>query len=379
MRHLTIDNLGPINGHFQMNLDPKLSILIGEQATGKSTIARIVHYCLMYVGHEISDGLGCEPKPDITHFEAMQQYLRKNYDSGDVLFSEGNYEFRFNAKDGFVPKSNEDILSALNTFEGASALYIPAGRSMIPLLFESYAAAKNIRVDPFFDQYLLFLDGLRKDSLVSMYDLLDNALKYSALPVNEDTTKAAIILMENILKGRYHNENGEVRIIYDRKASVPLISASSGQQEIIYILLSLLFVLLNPMDFTIVIEEPEAHIYPAAQKLFIELLAHVINATNSRVIITTHSPYILTATNLLIHSAKVENRIKDKKSIVSPMARIEPHNVNAILLERNGKFSYRSIIDKKTGLISAEEIDTVSEVIEKGMSDLVDLEVKHGL
>jgi len=47
----------------------------------------------------------------------------------------------------------------------------------------------------------------------------------------------------------------------------------------------------------------------------------------------------------------------------------------AYVLERNGHFSYRSIIDEGTGLIDAGEIDTVSELINQNMSDLIDLEV----
>ncbi len=116
-----------------------------------------------------------------------------------------------------------------------------------------------------------------------------------------------------------------------------------------------------------------------AQKLVMEFIARVINATGSHVIITTHSPYILTATNLLIHSASVENKIKDEKIVVDPMARIDSKDVNAFLLSRNGKFSYKSIIDEESGFIAAEEIDTVSELIDKEMSDLVNLEVTHGL
>ena len=42
MRKISIENLGPIDGRFEMDLDKKLTILIGEQATGKSTIARFV-------------------------------------------------------------------------------------------------------------------------------------------------------------------------------------------------------------------------------------------------------------------------------------------------------------------------------------------------
>ena len=163
----------------------------------------------------------------------------------------------------------------------------------------------------------------------------------------------------------------------DEENMVPVSDASSGQQEILYILMALFFALIHPKPRTIIIEEPEAHLYPVSQKLIMELVARVINSTGNHVIITTHSPYSLTASNLLIHSAKVENKVHDENIIIDPVARLNPDDVSAYLLERNGSFSYRSIIDIESGLIAAEEIDTVSELIDKGMSELVDLEVKY--
>ena len=44
MSKILIENLGPVE-HFEEDVDDKLLILIGEQASGKSTIAKAVFFC----------------------------------------------------------------------------------------------------------------------------------------------------------------------------------------------------------------------------------------------------------------------------------------------------------------------------------------------
>ena len=44
MSRILIENFGPIE-YFEEQVDDKLMILIGEQASGKSTIAKTVFFC----------------------------------------------------------------------------------------------------------------------------------------------------------------------------------------------------------------------------------------------------------------------------------------------------------------------------------------------
>jgi hypothetical protein len=308
----------------------------------------------------------------------IRQYFTNNYGngSGEVRFIDNDMEFMFGAGTEFEV-SKPDIAKEI---VDSSAIYIPAGRSTIPLLFESYLAAKEIKVDPFFEYFLAFLDGKRMEHRLSLDKILVKATGKSLTPIDMVNANDVVKLMGEILKGEYYfDDQGEEWIKCRDGSSVRLNVASSGQQEVLFILMTLFHVLCEMKPYTIIIEEPEAHIYPRAQKLFMELLVRIINATNSNVIVTTHSPYILTSANLLIHSAKVESVIKNDNPVVEPMARLNQNDVCAFMMERNGDFMYRSIIDNDTGLISAEEIDAVSDIIDKGMSDLITLEVQHGL
>jgi AAA15 family ATPase/GTPase len=383
---ITINNFGPVNKKFEMNLDKKLTILIGEQATGKSTIARAVYYCILRVLDTVTDINGFENDSLKKHIDAVQKYFRRNYNCGEIGLNYNGENQSFKITDRINTDIPPNHSNKYSNFGGEHAIYIPAGRSTIPLLFESYAAAKNIHVDPFLDEFLLHLDVLRRNYTKSMQDRLSEALASIGAPIfcppfqiNEDIGYTAIDLINRILKGKYHYEKGNERIIHGNDVSTPITVASSGQQECLYILLTLFDMLFNQKSYTIIIEEPEAHLYPAAQQLFMELIALVIYGTGCRVIITTHSPYILTSANLLIHSGKVESKINNDGAIIKPLLRLNPDDVNAYMLERNGDFSYRSIMDDETGLIRAEEIDSVSDFIDIKMSELINLEVMHGL
>ena len=119
----------------------------------------------------------------------------------------------------------------------------------------------------------------------------------------------------------------------------------------------------------LIIEEPEAHLYPSAQFELVKLIALVANTTDSQVFITTHSPYILSAFNLLTYSGKVEKDNSD--GLITASQRINPDKLAAFKLEKG---ICRNIYNSDEGLIAAEEIDTASQKINTLFDKLIDKE-----
>jgi predicted ATPase len=133
------------------------------------------------------------------------------------------------------------------------------------------------------------------------------------------------------------------------------------------------------------IEEPEAHLYPEAQKEVTEMVTRVFNEFNGniQIVITTHSPYILTSFNNLIHAnivkekigdnSKQKNRIKniigDEKNIIN----YKDVSAFAMQYKKNGNM-IKSIMDTETNLINAKEIDDVSYELVKDFDKLSKLE-----
>lgn len=112
-------------------------------------------------------------------------------------------------------------------------------------------------------------------------------------------------IARQIIKGSYKNENGRESIQVDDKNYVFLGNASSGQQESIRIIQDMIFILCTKIDSIRFVEEPEAHIYPEAQKLLIELMVLIANHCHTQMIVTTHSPYVLSTFNNMLYYSKV--------------------------------------------------------------------------
>ena len=84
--------------------------------------------------------------------------------------------------------------------------------------------------------------------------------------------------------------------------------ASSGQQEAVWILNVLFYYLVHGEKTYFIVEEPESHLYPDAQKLITEFIALVKNAGN-QIMLTTHSPYILGTLNNLLYANKISSQV----------------------------------------------------------------------
>lgn len=183
-----------------------------------------------------------------------------------------------------------------------------------------------------------------------------------------------------MLRGDYVNESDGEKLYYSDREYVKLMYASSGQQEVLWILLLIFIRILEQRKVFLVLEEPEAHLFPSAQKDIIELIALLINSTGSTVFITTHSPYILTSINLSVYSAKVENRILSSTTpIVKKLLRISPNQMDAFIIDNSNGFIFNSIKDKDEQLIDATQIDGISNFINQATERIMDLEIQHDM
>ncbi|MEZ4657994.1 MAG: AAA family ATPase [Caldilineaceae bacterium] len=146
--------------------------------------------------------------------------------------------------------------------------------------------------------------------------------------VKSQALQLVIEKIEKILHGNYqHDDQGE-KIYYDVNSYVYLNNAPSGQQEVIRILQDAFLIILDNESAFRVIEEPEAHLYPLAQKQLMEVLALVLNSTDSQFIITTHSPYILSIVNNLLFATRVAKMnplaTDEVESVIPKLSWIDP-------------------------------------------------------
>ncbi|WP_300764202.1 MULTISPECIES: AAA family ATPase [Helicobacter] len=126
------------------------------------------------------------------------------------------------------------------------------------------------------------------------------------------------------------------------------------------------------------IEEPELSLFPNMQKKLVEHLSKIFNQKkNIHIAFSTHSPYILSALNCLLLAQEVVSKnqnLKEKvENIIPSRFWLDIKRFDAFKI-KNGEV--KSIIDKETKLILADEIDEVSEEIGEMFDSLLDLEYK---
>lgn len=244
-----------------------------------------------------------------------------------------------------------------------SAIYAPAARSFFSQVEDSLFTylSNSRRLDPVVEDFGSYLKWVK--------DNHQKSKKFEAQ--NEYLEK----LYKDLLKGRYVRSQNEELIEHPDGRTVPIAAASSGQQEIMPLCLILNDIAHSPSTPRLfIIEEPEAHLHPAAQKTIIEAIVHAAELSNGKVIVTTHSPYVLSVVNNLYLAGKVKNNDQDvgenviESTTLQFGSTIGQKKLSAYCLCNGGAFD---LIDADVDLINAEIIDDVSIMLSQDFDKLL--------
>lgn len=248
-----------------------------------------------------------------------------------------------------------------------SQFFIPAGRSFFANIQKNIFSflSDNRSLDPFLIEFGSFYEGLKR-----FYTRETNV---------EKTDKEFDDIIFQILNSKYQREKEKDFLVHNDHRKVNLSNASSGQQETLplVVILKVLNELQSDYGATIYIEEPEAHLFPIAQKAMVKLLARTFNSKNSKfqIIVTTHSPYILASFNNLLQAGRLSKLKPDEEKniskIVSKQEQISPDLLSAYSLNLGKKVD---LIDDESKLISQTILDSVSNEISIEFGNLLDIE-----
>lgn len=256
-----------------------------------------------------------------------------------------------------------------------SSIFIPASRSFFANLQKNVFSflANNIVVDPFIKEFGSVYESSK--SFYSMPSVVISKEGQNFLPLRKEIKEE----IEKILVGQYIYEDNQDWII-SGKRKINLANASSGQQEV----LPMLVVLSAPYyyragvdPFTFFIEEPEAHLFPVSQRRLIGIFSRLYKAIGHNFLLTTHSPYILTALNNLIMASNLieEKKTKLNGEIKQAIGADEPikfEDVGAYTIENGG---LKNILNQETRLIGSSVIDSVSDEFDRVFDKLMALEL----
>lgn len=410
----------------------KILVLIGEQASGKSTVAKLVYFFKtiqddFFVQVYESGNVDLEQliqtkfrnffgiikdefdlsfwfdenktiriKGSNTENNKVNISISNLLDNKEVLNIEEIAKKLLNGEssyeDDLVKKSERNRLikqlrTAINNIFNANQednLYVIAGRNVTVSysdIFEQYLDSKIRRnidngksPDSTDEQLMLrFIEKVKYikqdfkkvgsfQGFYSRYDNLENTKNQnSTLQKIDDQSR-------KILKSNYRfiSDVEELRL-EGKEIAIALSDASSGQQEVIRILQDLFLVVLYENKFLRIIEEPEAHLFPIAQKELIELLALAVNyQPENQLIIATHSPYILSVFNNLLFANEVVAKGASLKNEVATVIEedfwLKAEDFRAYTL--GGEEAYcESIMSEDGGMIDQNYLDEVSEIL----------------
>ena len=188
--------------------------------------------------------------------------------------------------------------------------------------------------------------------------------------------------IEKLIKGRYVCTSDDEERLY--LPDEPLQGgkyilfhlASSGQQEVAW-LLNIIAYYLDAYNRTggktmFIIEEPETHLYPTAQKELMEIIAFIANQLQS-FFITTHSPYVLGSLNNLLYAANQPKRLKKKIAEIIP-EKYQLKKIDAFYLKNGGMEP--AIDNDMKPLIENGLIDDVSHELNDEIDRMIDLKYR---
>lgn len=365
---LVIRNFGPIT-----NLDiefRRLTLFIGNQGSGKSTLSKLLTICrdmrwwLQLLENPESD----EIRKPFFNFGINEYFMDDSYikysmgglvikyeegvfsivsndigkDEISVYFEYLNKKFGY-SQDSSSSSETDDVEQAFMEANARMILYNPAERNLVGNLSEATASLWSAGIP--LPKPLLEYMGLfeRATKLFPRYEI-------------------PIFKVDFVKK-----DNKNMIELSGKDKLISLSASSSGLQSAIPMLMVIDFALKTNCFDSFVIEEPEQNLFPKNQ---FEMLGFVTTRlwTNQRrqFIITTHSPYMLSSLNVLMLAYKlqhIEEVREEAEKIIVPGNTVNPDDVAVYSLDPENEEYCKSLISEKTGLVSGNELDSVSELI----------------
>lgn len=386
--HLTIKNFGPIP---EADVDiRRVTIFIGSQGSGKSTISKLLTIfrdifwrCAVireeneYVMNSFSDF-------QIDKYFTKETYFKYTNVSGEIYIE--YVSGKFTCK--HVALNQEELLDdQLELVNKALIFFLQKmGYDSITDV-KGTSEQKMLRAN---NRTLLYIPAeriLAGQLSTSIFSLVSNKIPLSNpvmeyLSFFENARKKFPSYSIPFLKTQYKFEDGEEKVVVrsedGRQKTLNLSDCSSGLQSVLPLLMVLEYCSQLDCFDSFVMEEPELNLFPSNQR---ELLNFILSRYDKRInmVITTHSPYVLSILNNFLFAAQLAKNPNIDKSkldkIVAKSAQLDISDCAVYSLGKaDGQDSYCvSIISDETGLIDVNFLDAVSTEIGKDFDEMQNL------
>ena len=368
MIKIKINNFGPIikgyqeaKGYLHIN---KFTMFIGPQASGKSTVAKLVSTLLWLEKDLIRWGIKeKELKKESflknhLKYQNIHKYLKKNTFidfKGDVYF----FQYK-NEKFTYRKQDSEKI------YKLPKIMYVPAERNFLSIV-DRPALMKSLP-----STLYTFLDEFEnaKKKLKGDVELPINNIKFNF----QKTNSISSVVGEGYKVSLSEAASGLQSLIplyivssyladsIDKKSDPSIVEKSIKERkkvreeiesvisnieiddEIKNILINIIASRLKNSHFVNIVEEPEQNLFPDSQKqILFELIKFANMFEDNKLIITTHSPYLINYLSLAIKAKSLKEKINGNtklknqlECIVPEYAYLSPEDLSIYELNNDG-------------------------------------------
>ena len=411
MATIQIQNIGPIVDTGVIELRA-INLFIGKQSSGKSTLLKILCFC-RWIDKQVAIGSRKKDKSAsyvYSHYSRFIKELMHFYRFNESFFT-AQSQIHYNGDAVEITfkgdtKNNAQIAAKAKGDKYNSKLcFIPSERNLL-------SAIKNIQ------------DGYRSSDMDMLFNFV---FKWSEFREKFTPDNRLRLTVAPDMEYYYDKESGEQIIIHKNNRQVPPFSpfyASSGVQSALpleVLLRSLVNTIgqnakLSQSDLTqivarllrdgatveqvqraieagheesrklltyqgiqLFIEEPEQNLFPESQAAIINSIVRAVKEAESKsahhrnmVVMTTHSPYVLSSLNVLMAASEAypidpdaTQQIVDK-DLILPLGEIKAYSI-----DDDGYV--RSIVDDDLYMVDGTFLDSASDAVENKLSLLNDI------
>lgn len=416
MQTIEIRKIGPL---VETGIVPvsQVMLLICEQSTGKSTFMKILCFCCWLEKQVMIGGDSIVSK--YTHYYRFWNELKKFHHFNDEFLSDSSYikydgsaiqiemrgkkrnakivrkpnfaEIRHNLKISFLPLER-NLLSSIQNIEN---LYRSKDVDMLfNYILEWGEARSQFNVvhplDLVFVEKMKYHYDAKNGDILTLADGHSKIKPYyassgvqSALPIpvlatylaREVGTSAKISPVEYLKQLDLTDSKIDIKVLTSVLSEMLKNGGVSKNEKLSDISPSFDTVFKNLQNrssyrsFHMFIEELEQNLFPKAQFELVKMLVGLLKQMNkkdtgykSSVFLTTHSPYVLTALNVMMLVSAAYELSSDKVSDLGLEDYVLPKGAYSAYCIKDGRFE--SIVDEEYGFIKGDFLDSVSELVD---------------
>lgn len=403
MPTIHIKHIGPLTDTGVIELTPVM-LFIGKQSTGKSTLMKILCFCSWIEKKIMVEGEELVAK--YTHYGRFMREL-KAFHRFDNLFFHDNSEIHFegdcvkidikgekknakivrksnfstdrhNTKISFVP-SERNIVSAIKNIGKA---YKSSDYDVIYNYLWEFDEAKagfvtDKRIEMPFDKDIAYYYDPKTERDMVYLKKLDDSIDTMYASSGVQSAMPIMVILEYLTSIVGSNRAVSQKDITNAIAKA-VLSNDFHEGKLSDVDLSKIKQLLYYKNCKLYIEELEQNLFPQSQSDMVLAIvrgikaASIMTGTNSSVVMTTHSPYVLTSLNLLMKAAQsVQKDSQRTTAVVNEDSILPIEYYSAYWITEDGHVE--DIVDREYGFIMGDRLDEISDILSEETEELNDI------